>query len=89
MARPFKKLRDMLHENEITQVDLARYLGLGTATVSNRLCNREEWRLEEMYMVMDMLHLPHTMLTELFPRKGINEAGVTRGSMKRVALRRA
>ena len=78
MAKPYKKLRDLLHEHEITQVDLAKLLLLSPGSVSNRLMAKQPWTLDECYIVLEHLNQPVSRLPELFPRGGINDAEVKR-----------
>lgn len=73
MARLFGKLRGLMREFGDTQDDLARVLLLSRISVSNRLRGTAEWRLGEMYALMDRYHVPHDRLHEVFPKDGRNE----------------
>ena len=73
MARLYSKLRGLMREFGDTQDDLARVLLLGRVSVSNRLRGTAEWKLCEMYALMDRYHVPHDRLHEVFPMGGRNE----------------
>ena len=73
MARLYSKLRGLMREFGDTQDDVARALLLSRISVSNRLRGTAEWRLDEMYALMDRYHVPHDRLHEVFPKGGRNE----------------
>lgn len=73
MARLFSKLRGLMREFGDTQDDIARALLLSRASVTNRMRGAAEWRLDEMYALMDRYHVPHDRLHEVFPMGGRNE----------------
>lgn len=70
MTRTYAKLRGAMKENDDTMEDLARLLLMTRAAVSQRFRNHTQWKLEEMYMLMDRYHLPYDRLHEYFPRYG-------------------
>ena len=73
MARLYSKLRGLMREYGDTQDDLARALLLSRASVTNRMRGAAEWRLDEMYALMDRYHVQHDQLHEIFPKDGRNE----------------
>ena len=73
MARLYSKLRGLMREFGDTQDDVARALLLSRISVSNRLRGTAEWRLDEMYALMDRYHVPNDRLHEVFPKGGRNE----------------
>ena len=83
MARPFNKLRGLMQEYEIQQKHLARELNMGITSVSRRMSGSEEWRLDEIWKVMELLHIPACKMHEYFPAQGINEPGVSRPKIVR------
>jgi hypothetical protein len=70
MSRPYAKLRGLMRENDDTQADLARLLLLSPQSVSDRMNNRAEWKLGEMYAVLNRYYVPHDQLNEVFPMGG-------------------
>lgn len=70
MARTYAKLRALMMENDDTQNDLARLLLLKPQSISNRMHNRTDWKLSEMYAIMNRYHVPHEQLHEVFPENG-------------------
>ena len=73
MARLYSKLRGLMREFGDTQDDVARALLLSRISVSNRLRGTAEWKLGEMYALMDRYHVPHDRLHEVFPMGGRTE----------------
>ena len=73
MARLYSKLRGLMREFGDTQDDVARALLLSRISVSNRLRGTAEWRLDEMYVLMDRYHVQHDQLHMVFPKDGRNE----------------
>ena len=63
MARLYSKLRGLMREYGDTQDDLARALLLSRASVTNRMRGAAEWRLDEMYALMDRTTCPTTGCT--------------------------
>ena len=78
MARPHKKLRDILHQQEITMEVLAGEIGIATCTMSQKMNSHHPWTAEEMWKIMDILGIPDNRLHEIFPRKGRDELEATR-----------
>ena len=86
MARPYKLLRDLLHECEITNEMLATELGIRSpATVSRKLNDHSSWTLDEMYRILEVLGESPERLHIIFPKNGINEPGVKRRISRRPA----
>ena len=78
MARPYKLLRDLLHECEITNAMLASELGIrSTATVSRKLNDHSPWTSDEMYRILELVNEKPERMHEIFPKNGINEPGVS------------
>ena len=73
MARLYSKLRGLMREFGDTQDDVARALLLSRISVSNRLRGTAEWKLGEMYALMDRYHVPNDRLHEVFPMGGRND----------------
>lgn len=70
MAKTYAKLRGLMVQNDDQQKDLARLLLLSTQAVCDRINNRSEWRLGEMYAIMDHYRVPYSELHEVFPPNG-------------------
>ena len=73
MARLYSKLRGLMREFGDTQDDVARALLLSRISVSNRFRGAADWKLGEMYALMDRYHVQHDRLHEVFPKDGRNE----------------
>lgn len=70
MARTYAKLRALMMQNDDTQNDLARLMLVSPQAISNRMNNRSDWKLSEMYAIMNRYHVPHEQLHEVFPEGG-------------------
>ena len=73
MARLYGKLRGLMREYGDTQDDVARALLLSRVSVSHRMCGKLDWKLGEMYALLDRYNVPHNRLHEVFPKDGRNE----------------
>lgn len=78
MARPYKKVRNLMHEYDYTNATLAAELGISVVTISHRLNGHQPWTCDEMYKFMELTEQPFCLMHEIFPRDGINEPGVKR-----------
>jgi len=72
--RLFNKLRARITELGADQAWLAKQLDVTPSTLSFRMTGKIQWLLSEMYIVMDLLRLPHERLSEYFPKDGKSPA---------------
>lgn len=70
MARPYAELRGLMRTNDDTQRDIARMLLVTPAAISQRMNNHAEWKLNEMYAILDRYRVPHDQLNRIFPKDG-------------------
>lgn len=49
---------------------MARLLLLTPSAISRRINNHDEWKLSEMYAIMDRYKVPHDQLNRIFPKDG-------------------
>lgn len=73
MSRPYRRLRYLLYENDLTQLDVARWLRVSVHTVSSKLNGHTSWTLDEAYELLELLGLKPEELPTLFPFQGRNE----------------
>lgn len=83
MARPYKILRDLLHQNEITNEILAEELNVTHTTVSRKLNAHTQWTLDQMYHILDMIGEKPERMHVIFPRNGQNEPTAKRRVFRR------
>lgn len=88
MAKPFSRLRKAMKNVDADAYVLARKLRVSTTTISKKLNGHTQWKLDEMYVVLDLLGKPVKDLHLYFPPGGQNEEGCSRGKAA-VAGRRA
>ena len=60
------KLKALMYEKEIRQIDLAPVIGRGIAYISSRLNGHEPWNCEEMVKIGELLEIPREKLLEYF-----------------------
>lgn len=82
MAKPYKLLRSLMFERDISLEMLAEELMIGRDTASRKLNCHSAWTCEQMWQIMDLLEQPPSRLHEIFPRNGQNEPGVRRRQYK-------
>lgn len=63
----FRKLRGKLKEEDIDQVYLAEKLGVCPMAVSHRMTGKTDWRLHEMYSVLELIREPPEAIYIYFP----------------------
>lgn len=63
-------LRKRLRQLDIDQTELARMLHANQTYVSRRLTGRVQWRLDEMYFLLDLCEAKPDELHIYFPRGG-------------------
>ncbi len=49
--KPFKVIRCMLFDREMTYSDLAKILGLSTPAISKKLSGKSQWKLLELQIM--------------------------------------
>lgn len=67
-ARPFSKLRGRMAEQGYSISTLARAIDMCYEGLSMRLNGTREWRLYEIYIVVDELDIPEAEIAQYFPR---------------------
>lgn len=73
MARPYSILRGLMKASDETQEDLCRLLLVSRSAISARFNGTSEWKLSEIYTILDHYHVPHEHLNEVFPKQGTND----------------
>lgn len=74
MAKPYKRLRWELSEQDIDQSDIAARWGCSTSTVSNKLTAARPFRITEAFDLLEMLKIPQERFAEYFPIEDIKKA---------------
>lgn len=57
--RRYTKLRARMRERGWSGDDLGAHLGMSAQSFSHRMSGRKSWTLDEMYIIMDTLDIPH------------------------------
>lgn len=71
----YLELRSLLVKQGMGQEDLGIATGLGARNISNRLCGKAPWRLDEVYKVCAILDIPHNQIPIYFPPQQPPQAG--------------
>lgn len=66
----YSELRGLMAANDYTQEQLARAAGISYGTVKDHLRGLHPWTLDEAYRTLDLFHIPHDRLHEIFPKDG-------------------
>jgi len=66
----FLKLRALLTENDMTLTELGYFIHRSYSRLSDCMRGAAEWRLDEMYAILDLFHVSHDKLHEYFPKGG-------------------
>ena len=71
----YRRLRGALVAAGLGQEDLADVLRMSPTSISNRFTTRQDWRVSEMYAVLDYLGIeqPASVLGFYFPKDGVEE----------------
>ena len=70
MSRPYKILRNLIDAHELTQEQVADYIGCSKSAVSHKLNLHNAWTCDEMWKIMELFKQPPSKLHELFPAHG-------------------
>ncbi len=72
--KPYPRLRAALTEHGIEQLYLAKLMHRSVRYVNERLTGKAAWRQDEMYFLMDTLHISHDQMHLYFPPNGREDA---------------
>lgn len=64
---PYEKLETRIFQSGVQKQDLAKMIGMSYQCLYMRLAGRTEWKLYEVYQIMNALEIPLEQITELFP----------------------
>ena len=70
MLKPFAELRELIKQNDMTQKQFARRLGICATALQMKLGGQTPFTMAEAYLTMDLLGIPLERLHELFPPGG-------------------
>lgn len=76
MQSRYKKLRDRMYENQVTQDDLSAVIDRCYGYVSERMTGKKSFRMEDVYYICDYLKIPYSEIYIYFPPNGV-EAKMT------------
>lgn len=66
--RPYHKLKCRMYEQEVTQTDLAQEMGVSITYISRRMTGKDQWELDVVYKVCDLLEIPYTEIAAYWPK---------------------
>lgn len=70
--RRYRKIRARMQELDVDGRWLARQLGWSPQSLSNRMCCRNQWGMDEAYKVLEVLRVPASEIHVYFPPDGVN-----------------
>lgn len=68
--KTFKKLRLKCEEHDMTIEELGEQIGRSRSYMNQCFCVHSDWRLSDMYRILDLFDIPHDQLHEYFPKGG-------------------
>lgn len=66
----YRKLRGKLKEIDADQKYIAKKLNVSSVCISQKMTGKHQWKLDEMYFLMDLIREPYEKLHEYFPKNG-------------------
>jgi transcriptional regulator with XRE-family HTH domain len=57
-----------MFEQEVRQEDIANDLGVSKTYVSRRMTGKDQWELDVVYKVCDILSIPYTEISVYWPK---------------------
>lgn len=85
--RANKKIRGLLLENDMIQLDLCLVLACGESYITERMTGKKPWSQDDMYRIMDHFRVSYERMHELFPPRERTEK--VRYKKKTTSQRRA
>lgn len=74
MAKRYAELRGLMAANDYSRAQLGRKLGRQSTYMNLRFAGHRDFTLCEAYTILDLFHVPHSRLHEIFPPDGIRES---------------
>ena len=68
--RKMKALRHKMDDKEVTQRELAEWIGKSLDYVNKRMTEKEPFNIWEAYIICEKLHIPAQKMYQYFPTKG-------------------
>lgn len=78
----YRLLRDKIAAYGLHTFELANVLGICQATFSHKLTGKVPWRQDEMYELMDHLHIDYGSMDLYFPRDGVESNAKRKHSLR-------
>lgn len=73
MAKRYAELQGLMVANDYSRTQLGRKLGRQSTYMDLRFAGHRHFTMDEAYSIMDLFHVPHSRLHEIFPPNGIRE----------------
>ena len=70
MKQKHLKIRGLLAEHGMTIAELAYQLGKSKPHINHCLVGKSQWRLDEMYGILDYFEIPYDQMHIYFPKGG-------------------
>jgi transcriptional regulator with XRE-family HTH domain len=71
MARPFEELRIAILRSDVTQIELAKRIGIARSSFTAKMTARSTFTLYEAYRLCQELEIPPERFTDCFPIKDV------------------
>lgn len=68
MLKKYIRLKAAMIEQDIDEKYLNRMLNRGASYISKKLNDKASWRLDDVYKICDILHIPYDEIHLYFPK---------------------
>lgn len=68
--KKYSKLRGCMSENNVTQLDLVKYMKKSQTWLTNRFAGTDCFSIDDGYKILDFFQIPHSEFTAYFPPGG-------------------
>ena len=72
MRKSFRLIKSKMIEKDITQIYLSELIGKSSFYIMERMTGRRGWTMEDMYFLMDLLHIPYDQMHIYFPKADLS-----------------
>lgn len=68
MLKKYTRLKVAMIEKDLDEKHINRMLDRGCSYMTNKMNDRSAWRLDDVYKICDILHIPYDEIHLYFPK---------------------
>lgn len=69
MAKPFRRLKVLMFEQDIDQKYLCGHMKKSQTYITNRMSGKQPFSMDDVYMLCDILKIQPNQIPDYFPRR--------------------